>query len=354
MNLKFRNKRISGILTIVPSKEIAFEDELDNYNFTRAQSLKLKLVMGYDRHRIFDEDVCASDLVVKGINHLVDQNKLKKEDIDALIVVTQSPDYLMPPTSTIVHGKLDLKQDIFCLDINQGCTGYIVGLYQAFMMLEQENITKVVLANADILSHKVSKKDRNSFPLVGDAASITIVERDTNNSEIFGNIKFDGKGWDALMIPAGGFKTPSSPETSVLVDDGAGNYRSKDNLVMRGDSVFNFVQAMVPPLIQDLMEFASVDKASVDYYMFHQPNKFMLKKVADKLGIPHEKMPHNIVENFGNASGVTIPTAITFNLGEKMLTQEYLMCLSGFGVGLTWGSMLIKIGNLNFCNIIEY
>jgi 3-oxoacyl-[acyl-carrier-protein] synthase III len=354
MNLKFRNKRISGILTIIPAQEIAFEDELDNYNFTRAQSLKLKMVMGYDKHRIFDQDVCVSDLLVKGINHLVDQDKLKKEDIDALVVVTQSPDYLMPPTSTIVHGKLDLKQDIFCIDINQGCTGFIVGLYQAFMLLEQENIKKVVLANGDILSHKVSKKDRNSFPLVGDAASITIVERDTTNSEIFGNIKFDGKGWDALMIPAGGFKTPSSAETSVLVDDGAGNFRSKDNLVMKGDSVFNFVQAMVPPLIQDLMEFASVDKASVDYYMFHQPNKFMLKKVADKLGIPHEKMPHNIVENFGNASGVTIPMAITFNLGEKLLTQENLMCLSGFGVGLTWGSMLIKIGNLNFCNIIEY
>jgi len=80
----------------------------------------------------------------------------------------------------------------------------------------------------------------------------------------------------------------------------------------------------------------------------------MLKKVADKLGIPHEKMPHNTGENFGNASGVTIPTTIAFNLGEKLLSEKYLMCLSGFGVGLTWGSMLIEIGNLNFCKLIEY
>ncbi len=354
MNLKFRNKKISGILTIIPEHERAFEDELENFNFTKAQSMKLKMVMGYDRHRIFDPGVCISDLIVKGMNYLFDQNKLNKEDIDALVVVTQSPDYLMPPTSTIIHYKLGLKQDIFCLDISQGCTGYIVGLYQAFMLLEQENINKVVLANADILSQKVSKKDRNSYPLVGDAASITIVEKDTSDSEIFANIKFDGSGWDALMIPAGGFKLPSSPETAILNDDGAGNLRSKDNLVMKGDAVFSFVQAKVPPLIQDLLEYANTDKDKVDYYMFHQPNKFMLKKVADKLGIPHEKMPHNTGENFGNASGVTIPTTIAFNLGEKLLSEKYLMCLSGFGVGLTWGSMLIEIGNLNFCKLIEY
>ncbi len=354
MNLKFQNKKISGILTIIPENELAFEDELDNFNFTKAQSMKLKMVMGYDRHRIFNADVCASDLIVKGMNYLFDQQKLKKEDIDALIVVTQSPDYLMPGTSTIIHGKLDLNQDIFCLDINQGCAGYIMGLYQAFMLLEQKSIQKVVLANVDILSHKVSIKDRNSYPLVGDAASITIVEKDTKHSEIFANIKFDGSGWDALLIPAGGFKLPSSPETSILVDDGAGNLRSKDHLVMKGDSVFSFVQAKVPPMIQDLLEYAAVDKDAVDYYMFHQPNKFMLKKVADKLGVPHEKMPHNTVENFGNSSGVTIPTTIAFNLGDRLLSQKYLMCLSGFGVGLTWGAMLIEIGNLDFCELIEY
>ena len=354
MNLKFRNKKISGILTIIPEREIAFEDELDNFNFTKAQSMKLKMVMGYDRHRIFDKGVCISDVIAKGLNYLFDQNSLIKEDIDALIVVTQSPDFLMPPTSSIIHGKLNLNQDIFCIDINQGCTGYIIGLYQAFMLLEQENIHKVVLANADILSQKVSKKDRNSYPLVGDAASITIIENDTTNSEIFANIKFDGSGWDVLMIPAGGFKLPSSSETAVLEDDGAGNLRSKDNLVMKGDSVFSFVQTEVPPLIQNLLEYARVDKDIVDYYMFHQPNKFMLKKVADKLGIPHGKMPNNTVENFGNASGATIPTTIVFNLGDKLLSEKYLMCLSGFGVGLTWGSMLIEIGNLNFCKLIEY
>ena len=97
-----------------------------------------------------------------------------------------------------------------------------------------------------------------------------------------------------------------------MEEDSAGNFRSKDNLVMKGDDVFNFVQRKVPPMIEHLLEQANVSKDDVDWYMFHQPNKFMLHKLADKIGIDKDKMPANIVENFGNASGVTVPTNISY------------------------------------------
>jgi 3-oxoacyl-[acyl-carrier-protein] synthase-3 len=109
----------------------------------------------------------------------------------------------MPPTSSIIQGKLELKQDMFCLDINQGCAGFVVGLFQAFSMLEQEAINKVVLLNADVLSRKVSRRDRNSNPLVGDGASITVIEKANDQPAIFANIKMDGRGAESLMIPAG-------------------------------------------------------------------------------------------------------------------------------------------------------
>jgi 3-oxoacyl-[acyl-carrier-protein] synthase-3 len=220
-------------------------------------------------------------------------------------------------------------------------------------LLEQESINKVVLINADVLSRKVSKQDRNSNPLIGDGASIAIIEKDKNKSEIFGNIKMDGTGADVLIIPAGGFRTPANSETSIMEMDKNGNYRSKDNLVMKGDEVFNFVQTEVPPMIDSLLNYAGVEIEKVDYFMFHQPNKFMLAKLADKMNVPHEKMPGNIVENFGNGSGVSIPTAITFNLGPKLKTEQHLICLAGFGVGLTWGSLLVTIGNLEFCEMID-
>ena len=355
MKFKYHGKRITGILTVVPKNEKTFDEEMENYQASKARTKRLKAVMGFEKHKIVKEGVCISDLAVFGMEYLFRNGLLRKEDVDALLVVTESPDYLMPGTSTVIQGRLKLRHEVYCLDINQGCAGFVVGLQQAFSLLEQEDVQKVILINADVLSRKVSKQDRNSYPLTGDAASITIVEDDNNSSnQIYGLIKMDGQRMDALMIPAGGFRMPSTPETAILQDDGEGNIRSLDNLVMKGGDVFNFMQTEVPPLIDELMFYAGRKKEDIDWYMFHQPNKFMVDKLADALAVPHEKMPSNIVTYFGNASGVTIPTNICFNLGERLQKGTYLICLAGFGVGLTWGGMISSMGDLDFCKIIEF
>ena len=354
MDFTFKNKRINGILTILPKKAVKFEDEMANYSFSLAKCMKLKLAMGYNEHRIAEPGQCSSDFCIFGLQYLFDNNLLVKDDIDALLFVSQSPDYYLPPTSNIIHGHFGLKQDCLCMDINQGCAGFEIGLIQAFMLLEQPSINKVVLMNADVLSSKVSDQDRNSKPLIGDAAAITIVEKCEVENPIFANIKMDGTGAMVINIPAGGFRMPCTPETAVMEQDNAGNFRSKNNLVMQGDEVFNFVQREVPPMIEHLFEQSGIERDNVDWYMFHQPNKFMLHKLADKLGIPHEKMPANIVENFGNASGVTVPTCISYNLGDQLVKGSMKLCLAGFGVGLTWSSMVMNIGSLMFNQIIEY
>jgi len=354
MNLFFRNKRISSILTVLPKRISYFDDEMEKFNFSKSQSNKLKSIMGYNKHRIIDNQTCSSDLCIYGINKLKEENIINFDEIDALVVITQSPDYFMPPTSSIIHGVLNLKKDMICLDINQGCAGYIIGLIEAFMLLDQPLINKVALCNVDILSKKVSPQDRNSYPLIGDGAAITIVEKSTETNKIFGVIKVDGSRADVLMIPAGGFKKPSSSETAIIIEDDKDNFRAEDHLVMKGDLVFNFVQTEVPPMLEDLLSYANISKEDIDYYMFHQPNRFMLQKLAQSINVPESKMPNNIVENFGNASGVTIPTAICYNLGNQLLSDNFTMCLAGFGVGLTWAGLIMDIGNLNYCNISEY
>ena len=130
MNLIFKNKKITGILTVLPENEVKFEDEIGNYNFSEAKSLKLKTTMGYNKRHIVNDGVCVSDLCTFGLSYLFDHKLLSKDDIDALILVTQSPDYFMPPTSNIIQGRFNLKHDMICMDINQGCAGYIVGLIQ--------------------------------------------------------------------------------------------------------------------------------------------------------------------------------------------------------------------------------
>jgi 3-oxoacyl-[acyl-carrier-protein] synthase-3 len=222
------------------------------------------------------------------------------------------------------------------------------------MLLEQESIRKVVLINADVLSRKASPKDRNIFPLIGDAAAITIIERDPKQSVIHARVKMDGARCEALTIPAGGLRMPSSPETAVLQDVGDNNLRAKDHLFMDGSAIFNFVQTEIPPLIEGVVAQAGATMDSVDYFLCHQPNRFMLQKLADKMKLPHAKMPNNVVERFGNSSGATIPIAVSLNLAEKVKNGSIRACLAGFGGGLTWAAMLMDLGGLAFCEMIDY
>lgn len=354
MQLAYRNKRITGVLTVIPKNCKTFDEEMKNYQADKKRSRRLKLVMGYDRHHFVEPGVCASDLAVCGVETLLHEGKLRKEEIDAIVTVTQSPDYFMPTTGAVIHGRLGLDSHVYCVDISQGCTGYLTGLMEAFSLLDQPQTRKVLLINVDVLSHKVSKEDRNSYPLIGDAASVTVVERTEEETRIDGEIRMDGSRHDALMIPAGGFRQPSTTETAVLHEDSEGNRRSLDNLVMKGADVFNFVQTEMPPLLASLFARLGVKKEEIDWFLFHQPNKFMVEKLAQAIDVPLEKMPSNIVTYFGNASGVTIPTNICYNVGEKLLGHTYKVCLAGFGVGLTWGAMVLELGQLDFCEMVEF
>ena len=354
MHLKFKNKKITGILSVLPSNEINYLDEIGNYNFSEKQSIKLGKIMGYGSRRIVNSNTSVSDLCTHGLNYLFDNNLLDKNSFQSIVLCTQSPDHFIPATSNIIAGNLNLSDDVICLDINQGCAGFEVGLMQSFMLLDTGAINKVVLLNADVLSKKVSIKDRNSRPLVGDGASITIIENCENDETIDIFLKMDGSGALSLQIPAGGFKFPSDEKTSELVQDAAGNYRSLNDLVMKGDEVFNFVQTKVPELLYEMFEKLKIDKSFFDYYFFHQPNKFMLEKLAEKLEIPYEKMPNNICEKYGNGSNNTVPLTICENLGKSSLKGSYKVCLGGFGVGLTWSLINCKLENLEFCEIINY
>lgn len=356
MIFNFENIAITGILSVLPENEVSFEEELDNYNFSVKNSLKLKKILGFNKRRVVeDPSICASDLALFGINHLIDNNLLKKEEISALIFVSLTPDYVSPPTSNVMHGKLGLDEDVYCVDINQGCAGYVLGLYQAFSLINNGLEKKVVLVNADISTQLTSSKDRSTRPLFGDAAAITIVERKSTNQKISGEIKNNGKNFDSLIIPAGGGRTPSTTENLKLYIDNDGNERSLHHSHMKGDLVYNFtVNEVVETIEYFLSEHSSIPKKNLDTYMFHQPNKFILKNMAAKLGLTTEEVPNNIVEKFGNSNGSSIPLNICFNLNKELEMSTKNICLSGFGVGLAWNVMTIEIGMLNFCEIIEF
>jgi len=253
-----------------------------------------------------------------------------------------------------LHGKLKLGREVFCLDINQGCTGYLYGLLQAFLLLQLSNdIGKVVILNGDTLSRCSCPNDRNIYPMVGDAGTVTIVENTDNDTELFMNLRMDGTRSDSLIIPAGAFRMPSTDSTREVIVLPDGNQRSDEHFYMNGSAVFIFTQTDVPKTINELFEFSSMSMDEIDYFMFHQPNRFMLEKLAHKLGINKEKMPSNIVETFGNSSSATIPVNICYNIGQPLLEKKLRICMSGFGVGLSWGALNMEMGPLEFCELIE-
>ena len=317
------------------------------------RTLKLKEIMGFKEHRLFDEDVLLSDVAVYGLNYMFQNNFLNKDDIDALLYVSNSHDYILPPTSNIIQGRLGLKTDMICLDVEQACAGFVIGLIQAFMLLDTGSVKKVALINGDTLNGKASKKDRNSWPIGGHSCSITIIENGISD-DISASVYMDGSNYKALIIPAGGLRMPSTPETAKLqlLDDG--NERALDHLTMDGSGVFNFVQTVAPVEIKKLMDYANVTDSDIFRYLFHQPNRFMLEKLADKMEVAREKIPANIVENFGNPGSSSIPLVTTYNYGDLFKHEMHKVCFAAFGAGLTCAVMVLDFGNLEKCELIEY
>ena len=355
MKTTFSNKAITAVLTVLPENEINFMDESCNYNYTEMKMKKLKKLMGYETRRACKPGEGISDYAVYGIRHLMDHQVLKKEEIGAIVVTSVSPDYFIPPTSNIIQGQLDIDQDCVCIDISQGCCGYSVGLTYCFMTLEHMTNKKVLLVCGDMMSTKVCKRDRASRPIIGDAVTITVVENKETTEDIYCILKNDGQKSMAITIPAGGYKLPYSTETAVETEDEMGNWRSKEQFHMEGDAVFNFVINETPLMIHELLEYAKVSIDQIDCFVCHQPNAFILKKLAEKLEVDQSRMPNDIVSVYGNSNSATIPVTLCHHyeelFGEKKRNRLFL---TSFGSGLALGGVIVQQSRLDYCKMINY
>ena len=350
MNIDFKGKMISGVLSILPENEYCFEDEAANPYDAKAR--RLKKIIGFGTRRRVKGSTVLSDMLLYGMNYLIDNNKIQKDEIGAIVVSTLSPDYFLPQISSIIHGELGLSRDVFCIDISQACAGYVMGLIQSFMLLEHMCDKKVILCTGEIFNRK-SLDDEPKFlnpSFGGDIANITVVENLEEGQTIFGSVYNDGAQRNSLLIRDGGFQNPMTPQKISLQT----NNIPFVGVEMDGSSVFNFVQKEIPSAVVELAERAAISIEDIDYFLFHQPNKFMLQKLAEKLGVPYKKMPMDITERLGNSDSGTIPAVMTTDVAEALLKNENLCCLSGFGGGLTWASLIMSVGCLKFCeNIVS-
>jgi 3-oxoacyl-[acyl-carrier-protein] synthase-3 len=355
MDLTLDRIHIRGMLTILPSGESRFEDELPRYGMSPEDGRRYKRTLGLDRHRVAKPGTCSSDLCVAGLEHLFKTGKVDPASIDAIIFLSQTPDYVFPPTSNLIQGRVGLGREVICLDLNQGCAGFVIGLMQAGFMLNNPAIRRVVLMAAEISTAQHSSLNRAAWPLTGDGASIIIVDRATEpvSPPMTLCARFDGSKGKAIYIPAGMYRIPHDATTRVEETTPDGIVRSQEQVHMDGGAVLNFTLNEVPPLIEHALQLAGKSVADIDYFLFHQPNKLILDNLARRFGVGADKMPNHLAGKYGNLSVASISALICDTFGERLTREKFLVCACGFGVGLTWAAAVFETGPYEFCEMLE-
>ena len=337
---KFTKAKISGIVVTTGQLLKKVDDDAIMFNGTYEQLERIKKTIGLNERWVVSDGTTTADLCEDAARRLIKMASLQPNQIDAIICVTQTPDHFQPCNAAILHGRLDLPKNSAAFDINLGCSGWIVGLYVASLMIESGGCQKILLLAGDTLSKCVNARDRSVASLFGDAGSATLLEEGSCRSWF--SLHTNGKGAGFIKIPSGGFRSPSTAETKVERISEDGNIRSLENLAMNGGEVFNFSIFEEPSAIREILDFSGFAMEEIDYIVFHQANKYIIRNIARRLKLPAEKTPCSTVERFGNQSSASIPATICAEISNVLRCSPTRLVLSGFGVGLSWASCVVE------------
>jgi 3-oxoacyl-[acyl-carrier-protein] synthase-3 len=345
--LNISNVQISGSVGCVPKTIIS---NADNPLFnTSDEALKFVEMTGVQEKRHLEEGVLVSDLCYEAAEDLIKKLAWNKEDIGVLIMVTQTPDYLIPNTAIILQNRLGLSKNTACFDIPLGCSGFVYGASVLSSMLTAQGFKKGILLVGDSSSLLAHKKDKTLSPLFGDAGCATAFEYQKGKNINF-KLWTDGSGFQSIIIPDGGYRNRFSEESLCLIEDKDGNKRTKVNPKMNGTDVFSFGITQVPREIKSFLNQLCRKTSDIDYFLFHQANKFMLEMIRKKIKLESIQVPYSIIK-YGNTSSASIPLTLSL-LGNKARNKKIAMC--GFGIGLSIGSGYFETADVFVNELIEY
>lgn len=350
MNNLFYKGYIKIIASVVPRNII----ELDSlYKDEEKYTKKVMKVTGINRLRIAEKNKTTVDYCVEASNYLFENSNIKKCDVDGIVLVTQTSDYIMPASSVVLQDKLGLNKNIVAFDINYGCSGYIYGLLQSFMLVETGFCKNVLLCVGDTITNYINPKDKSLRLLMGDGASATIVSSGRKINKTAFSFYTDGSRKDDLIIPAGANRLYKEKGiTDICEKDEYGNIRCKENLYMNGFEIMNFALDIVPELLNNILKNININKENIGFYGLHQANKFIVERLIKMMNVDKQKVPI-FVNNIGNTGSTSIPillSGIVDNIDKYDLTKT-ILC--GFGVGLSAGIIFTNISETNILPIKE-
>lgn len=331
---------VAHVSFVLPEQVVA-NDDLARENPDWDMSTVLERA-GVGARRVAAFNETAFDLSVAACRNLLAESDLELESVDAIVYCTQSPDYVMPGNAHLLHRELGLADEVLAFDYNLACSGYVYGLAFASSFVQSGLASHVLLVTADTYSKYINARDRSARVLFGDGAAVTYVSADASGGRIVGaDLLTHGSDYDKFYVPAGGMRRPRSDATSEEAADRHGNVRSPENIHMDGLGVWAFINSAVPPHIHSFLARESLTLDDIDVFIPHQASKLTLDSLAKALELPPEKMYVDMGE-IGNLVSASIPVALRGALDGGRIGTGSRVLLSGFGVGLSYGSVLLE------------
>jgi 3-oxoacyl-[acyl-carrier-protein] synthase-3 len=326
---------IKAIASYLPDKILTNENLAVEFPEWQVDKILNKIGI---RERRLSGDETITGMATKAARKLFESSSIKPSDVDYILLCTQSPDFILPTSACILQSELNIPTTSGAIDFNQGCSGYVYGLSLAKGLIAGGVAKNILLITSEAYSKHIHSKDKSNRAIFGDAATATWIG--TGSGLEINNFQLgtDGKGATNLIIKNGGSRFPKNNGKFYIDDNGV---TKNDNcLYMNGGEIFNFTLEAIPSLVNNTLIMNNLNLENIAWFVFHQANAFMLQHLRKKIGIPEEKFPIEM-EYTGNTVSSTIPLVLEKLLNKKMIKTNENLMLTGFGVGYSWGSVIV-------------
>ena len=344
----FTKPFVRGVSVAVPKERVILKD----LKFEKTNNEEIIKVTGIHEVRCASKDKMLTDYCICAAENLFKELNFDKSKIDGLVFSTPLGEYISPGNGYIMQDRMDLSEDCIIIDINQTCGGYVYGLFQAFMLIQNGYCQNVLVCAGDLSSLNKNSKDKAFKMIMGDAGAVALVSAGNFESESAFAFLNDGKIFRALYTPAGGRRMPfKAGVTDKEIIDKDGNVRTLQNTHMDGLEVMTFVMYAAPEVVDKVLKIIDWNIDDVNLLAFHQANRAIVDSVRKIIGLPKEKVPF-CVKNYGNVSAATIPLTLCLeNTPNRKNLEHVILCT--FGSGMTCGAVALNLNETYFCTIHE-
>ena len=328
---------IKAISYYLPEEVVTNEELIKDFPEWDAEKVANKT--GILNRHIAKPDETAGDLALYAAKKMFEEYQIFTNDIDFIMLCTQSPDYFLPTTACVLQDKLGIPTAAGALDYNLGCSGYVYGLALAKGLIYAGIAKNILLLTAETYNKHIHPTDKGNRSIFGDGSAATLISTDGFAEIGEFSLGTNGTGAENLIVKTGASRERNA-QNDYSTDEG-GYIKSSDYLYMNGSEIFNFTLEAVPALIQQVLKKNNMQKDDIDMFVLHQANKFMLNTIRKVCTIPKEKFYINLEET-GNTVSSTIPIALKDVINGGILKNEMQVMLAGFGVGYSWGGVVLK------------